>query len=252
MSSSSYGSVNNSPLGRQFGGLASLAGISFGGSDSGDKALLAIEVMKSRQFIARFIENYDLLVPLIAAHGWNRETDELIIDSKIYDVEQNIWLDEGGVQKKRETRVWDAYVIFSDMLSISRSNDSGLVSVSIDYYSPFMAKEWVENLVKDINSEMKLKDVSEARKSIGYLKSQLENTQITQMQNVFYQLIEEQTKTLMLSETRDQYIFTTIDPAVVPEEKAKPKRTVIFVLGTLIGFTIGIVIVLVRHFVKRF
>lgn len=83
------------------------------------------------------------------------------------------------------------------------------------------AKQWVEWLVADLNQVMKQKDIDEAQRNIAYLKVQLEKTPVADMQTVFYKLIEEQTKTLMLAEVNQEYVFKTLDPAVVPEEKSQ-------------------------------
>ncbi len=71
------------------------------------------------------------------------------------------------------------------------------------------------------------------------------------MQTVFYKLIEEQTKTQMLAEVNQEYVFKTLDPAVVPEEKAKPKRALMVVLGGILGGMLGIMLVLARHAMRR-
>ena len=39
----------------------------------------------------------------------------------------------------------------------------------------------------------------------------------------------------MLAEVRPEYVFKTIDPAVVPEEKSKPSRALICALGYPLG-----------------
>ena len=62
-----------SALAAQYGGLASLAGINLS-SGSADKTALGLEVLKSRKFISEFIEHHDILVPLMAAKGWDAET----------------------------------------------------------------------------------------------------------------------------------------------------------------------------------
>jgi LPS O-antigen subunit length determinant protein (WzzB/FepE family) len=67
------------------------------------------------------------------------------------------------------------------------------------------------------------------------------------MQAIFYQLIEEQTKTLMLAEVKEEFAFKTIDPAVVPEEKAGPKRALQCILAALLGVMLGVAMVLVRY-----
>jgi LPS O-antigen subunit length determinant protein (WzzB/FepE family) len=114
-----------------------------------------------------------------------------------------------------------------------------------------MAKEWVDLLVREINAEVKQRDMAEARKSILYLSNQLEKTAISDMKAVFYELIEEQTKTLMFAEVRDEYVFKTIDRAVVPELKVKPKKALICVLGLILGGIVGVLFVLVRYFTSE-
>ena len=57
--------------------------------------------------------------------------------------------------------------------------------------------------------------------------------------STLYKLIEEQTKTLMLAEAQEEFIFKVVDPAVVPEVKVKPARALICIVGTLLGFILG-------------
>ncbi|MCW4630976.1 GNVR domain-containing protein [Marinomonas rhodophyticola] len=56
----------------------------------------------------------------------------------------------------------------------------------------------------------------------------------------------------MLAQVQDEFAFKTIDPAVVPEEKAGPKRALICVLAVLLGGMLGMAIVLIRYaFAKK-
>jgi len=109
-----------------------------------------------------------------------------------------------------------------------------------------IAKEWVDKLVKAINSHIQEKDREEAIKSIEYLNNKIKETNITDMQSVFYQLIEEQTKTLMLAEVSEEYVFKTISPAKIAEEESKPNRLLISIIGVLLGVFVSVLIVLVR------
>ena len=124
------------------------------------------------------------------------------------------------------------------------------MTVSIDHQSPIIAARWVNWLVEDVNAAVKAQEVAEAEKSIEYLKQQVANTSLADLQAMFFELIQSQTETVMLAEVRPEYVFKTIDPAVVPEEKSKPRRALICVLGTLLGGALGVVIVLIRHFIR--
>ncbi|TOM10545.1 LPS O-antigen length regulator, partial [Vibrio parahaemolyticus] len=74
---------------------------------------------------------------------------------------------------------------------------------------------------------------------------------VADMQSTFYKLIEEQTKSLMLAEVQEEFVFKMIDPPVIPEVKAEPKRALICILGTLLGGIFGVVIVLSRYGFKH-
>ncbi len=83
--------------------------------------------------------------------------------------------------------------------------------------------------------------------SITYLKKQIENTQLAEMQSMLYSLIEEQMKIILLANVRDEYVFKIIDPAVIPEEKAKPKRFLIVLSAFIFGLFVSMFIVFVRY-----
>ena len=83
-------------------------------------------------------------------------------------------------------------------------------------------------------------DVAKAEQAIEYLNEQVERTSLGGLQSVFYRLIEEQTKTIMLARVSNEYLFETIDPAVAPERKAKPRRLLIVVFALILGVLLGI------------
>jgi uncharacterized protein involved in exopolysaccharide biosynthesis len=237
-------------LAGQFGGLASLAGISLGGGGI-DKTALALEIIKSRAFLETFIKKHNLLVPLMASENWDRVNDRLIFDDAAYNAVNNKWLREVSFPKTAKPSPWEAYEKFLELLIIAQDKTTSLVTIDVEFYSPKIAKQWLIWLVADVNNFMREQDEKEALASIDYLTKQLEETEVSAMETVFYQLIEEQTKNMMLTKVTAEYVLKTIDPAQVPDTKAKPKRALIVVLGTMLGGMLSVIIVLIRHFSKR-
>lgn len=231
-------------LGDQLGGLASLAGVNLGKKET-SRVIIGIEVLKSRAFITDFIIRRQILVPLMASKGWDAETGDIVIDEDVYDVATSRWLNFGSRAESAAPSVWNAYKVFVGSLNVSQAKDSGLVRVSVSHHSPLLARQWLEWLVEDVNSQLRQRDIEEATRSIDYLKRQLESTSLTGMQQVFYQLIEKQTQTIMLANVREQYVFKVIDPPVVPEEKASPKRGLIVLLSFVLATVFASVVVLV-------
>lgn len=239
-----------SALAGQFGGLASLAGVNLNSGES-DKVQLALEVLASRQFISQFIQKRGILLELMAAKSWDIENNTLKYDSSLYDIENNRWIREVLPPFKPEPSQQEAYKKFIDILSISKDNESGMVTISIEFLSPVLAQQWVTWLIEDINQVMKSMDVQEATKSTEFLSKQLQETKVADIRTVLFTLIEEQAKTIMFANVRDEYVFKTIDPAFIPEVKSAPKRALICIIGAFLGAFLGTFIVLVRHFQKR-
>lgn len=233
----------------QFGGLASLAGINVVGGKTDDKSL-SLATLESRKFINAFIDKYALLPILMATKSWDKENNKLLLDPELYDGIR--WLhDPEDPEKSLEPTVWEAYKAFKSILDVSEAKDTGIVTVSITHLSPYVAQQWTQWLVKELNSWMKEESLTDTNRNIEYLEQQLDRTKVVDMQNVFYQLIEEQTKTLMLAEVKDEYAFKVIDPPVVPEEEVGPKRALICILIMLLGTMLGVAIVLARYAFHR-
>jgi uncharacterized protein involved in exopolysaccharide biosynthesis len=234
----------------QLGGLASLAGVNLGGN-GGDKTGLAIEILKSREFIGRFVQDNDLYVPLMAATGWDRATNTLLINSEVYDVNSKKWVRKVEIPFEPKPSNMEAYEEFKKIFSVNEDKQTGMIKLSIEYYSPLMAKAWVDSLVMAINENMRKRELNEAERSIDYLNSKIEKTTIADVRSMLFSLIEEQTKTAMLANVRDEYVFKTVDPAVVAERKVGPKRAFIVILSMLVGLMLSAFIVIVHYFNRR-
>lgn len=238
-------------LAGQFGGLASMAGINLGGGGGVDKTQMAIEVMKSRQFASNFIQHHNIMPDLMAAKKWNIADNTISYDGELYNKADKTWLRIVKAPFKPEPSMQEAYKVFSKIIAVNAAKDTGMVTVSVEHLSPTVAQQWVNWLVADINNEMKQRDVTEAKRSTAFLRTQIQQTNVADIRSILYKLIEEQAKTIMFAEVRDEYVFKTIDPALVPEEKSKPKRALICVLGTMLGGMLGVMLVLIRYFIKK-
>ncbi|MDQ7050415.1 MAG: hypothetical protein Q9M92_13140 [Enterobacterales bacterium] len=78
---------------------------------------------------------------------------------------------------------WELYEKFKDRVSVSQDKKTGLISLSVEYYSPQIAKQWADQLVKAINAHIQKQDREEATKSIIYLKQKIKETKIADMQS---------------------------------------------------------------------
>ncbi|MDD9892114.1 MAG: Wzz/FepE/Etk N-terminal domain-containing protein [Gammaproteobacteria bacterium] len=222
-----------SALAGQFGGLAALAGVNLPSAGGGTSAE-AIEVLKSRRFTSAYIEENNLL-PILFAKKW--------------DSESKAWLNDAP---DKQPTLLQANELFSeDIRSVSTDKKSGVVTLGIRWTDPQLAALWANGLVVRLNAEMRERAVEDATRSINYLNEQLRQTSIVELQEAIYRLIEAQTKSIMLANVREQFAFKVIDPAVIPEEPIKPKRSLIAVLGLMLGGMVGVLAVFLRHAIRN-
>ncbi|MDA8735018.1 Wzz/FepE/Etk N-terminal domain-containing protein [Porticoccaceae bacterium] len=233
----------------QLGGLASLAGVSIGGGESSE-AQVAQEIMRSRGFIEEFISENNIDVEVFAAQGWDRGSNQLEINSDLYDAGSSQWVRDAPAGKTVEPTGWELYKGFSEMFSVSEDKTTGMISISVEYFSPEIAKQWVDQLIIGINQHMQSRKLDKVNINIQYLEAQIQKTSIAEMREVFYTIIEEQIKSKMLAEASPEYAFVTVSPAMVPEEKSQPKRALICILGTLLGGMLSVLWVLVMHYAR--
>ena len=232
----------------QLGGLASLAGINIGSGES-NETQEAMEIMQSWGFMEAFIQTHDLQVPIYAAIGWDKGSNSLKLNSDLYDATLKHWLiedDESG--ENRAPSSWELYEKFRDRVAVSQDKKSGLINISVEYYSPQIAKQWVDLFIITINDYMRARKLEQVNRNIEYLTAQIDKTAIADMREVFYQLVEEQTKSKMLAEASPEYAFVTVSRAMVPEQKSQPKRALVCILGALLGGMLSVLWVLVRHY----
>ena len=237
-------------LASQYGGLASLAGINVGGLSDGGKAAIAIEMLKSREFFGEYLYDH-VLIDLMAAEGWDPASKKSIVDTSIYDSASQTWVRDVGPAFQVKPSVQEAHKAFvGSFLSVSEDKQTGFVTLAVTHFSPSVARDWVILIVNGVNNAVRARDVEEAENSIAFLNEQRQKTSLVSLTEVFAELIEQQTKTVMLAAASEEYVFQVIDPPVAPELKSEPSRALICILGVLLGGMLSVVYVLIRHYAK--
>jgi len=237
-------SNSSSGLLGQYAGMASLAGISLGSSGSSDKTSEAIERIRSYDFFSKFFLPEISYQDLVAVKDWDPLTNTLIYDDKIFDVNTMKWV-SGSISTQ------DAYRIYNDIFSINQEKLTSFVSISAKHNSPHIAKDWVDLVVKKINSSMRDNEKNTASKSVEFLNKQMQKVNYQEIRQAIASLQESQMKSLMLIEANEDYIFKTIDSAIVPENKSEPKRSLLVIVATIFGFLISILFVCTRFFLNK-
>ena len=233
----------------QYAGLASMAGISLPGSSSGmsDKDL-ALSLLKSKGLLRRLIDKHDILPDLIAAYDWDLTSNSLSYDSDLYDGIKNVWVRNVKSPYKLIPSTQEAYEFFNKAIAVSEDKNTRVISLKVDHLSPEIAYQWSLLIIQEVNEYVADMRIKEAQLSIDYLNDQIKITPYPELKALFYELIQQHTQSMMLAKVRPEYALTTLDKPLIPEEKSAPNRLLIVILSTLLGGTLGTLIILIRFY----
>ena len=231
-----------------YSGLAGLAGISLpSGGDEGNSAK-AIQKISSLSFFENNILPNIHLPDLMAVKSWNSKTNTLTFDDSIYDTNSNTWIRDYSYPQQQIPSSQESYAVFKQHLSLNDDKKSGFITLSIKHQSPFVAKQWVELVVNEVNAFYRQKDKLESEKAVSYLNQQISMTGLSEIKQVLAQLLQEEIKKLTLIEANQFYVFDYIDPPAVMERKSAPKRSIICIISALLGGVLSVFLVLIRHY----
>jgi uncharacterized protein involved in exopolysaccharide biosynthesis len=202
----------------QLGGLASIAGLNLNsnGQEPERTAILA-----SRGLVENFIRRYGL------ARLMNGET-------------------------KNPDSVWEAVEKFRNLvLDIHEDKLKGTTTVTIEWRDPAVAARWANDFVGLANDLLRTRAIDESTRNIDYLSKEFSHTTVIEIQHAISALIENETKKLMLAHGRLEYGFTIVDPAVPPEHRFSPRRTLMVISGLIIGGFLGSLVAWARKSLRR-
>ena len=235
-----------------YSGLAGLAGISLPSGDDEGNSAKAIQKISTLSFFKNNILTNIYLPDLMAFKSWNSKTNTVAFDESIYDTSSNTWIRDFSYPQQQIPSTQESFEVFKTQhLILSEDKKSGFITLSIKHQSPFVAKQWAELVVNEVNAFYRQKDKSESEKAVSYLNQQISMTGLSEIKLVIAQLLQEETKKLTLIEANKYYVFDYIDPPAVMEQKSEPKRATICILIALFGGILSILLVLVRHYVVK-
>jgi uncharacterized protein involved in exopolysaccharide biosynthesis len=214
----------------QFGGFAAMAGIPIS-SDSNTGQVIA--TLESRKFLTLFVNNNKLL-PVLFEDLWNSE--------------KQVWVLETDQEEPSPN---DGYSVLKGAITIGNDMETGLITLSISWSDPEIAAQCANDLVKQLNEQLREQAIQDSQKRVGYLEEELAKTSLNDMREVLYNLLESEKQKAMLANVNEDFALEVIDPAVAPETREKPKRKLIVFLGGVGGGFLGIFAVFFLQFIEK-
>jgi uncharacterized protein involved in exopolysaccharide biosynthesis len=218
--------ANLGGLASQLGAFASLAGVS--GSKGSEKEE-ALATLQSRLLTDTFVTEENLL-PILFADKW--------------DAAKQGWKTS---DPKKIPTLWDANKLFTKSIrQVVQDRKTNLVTLAIVWKDPKIAAAWANDLVRRTNLYLRSKAITRSNTNIDYLKDQLTKTSVVEIHQALNSLIEDEIKKVMLAQGTEEYAFSVVDPAVVPEEISSPKHALIALGGAVLGFLVSAMVAMIR------
>jgi uncharacterized protein involved in exopolysaccharide biosynthesis len=187
----------------QFGGLASLAGVSESATDTNKAETIA--VLESEALTEQYIRDNNLL-PVLYSDEW--------------DAGRRQWK---TTDRSKIPTLWTANVLFKKKIrSVTVDAKSGLVTLRIRWKDPVQAAQWANDLVRMTNAFRRDKAISESDRNIAYLTTEAAKTDAIGVKQAVYSVLQTELSKAMLAKGNDEYALKVLDPAVVPERPASP------------------------------
>jgi hypothetical protein len=207
-------------LASQYGGLASLAGLSMPGKTKKEEVLA---VLQSELLTETYIRENNLL-PVLYSKLWDPVTKKW----KTNDV-------------KKVPTLWKANRYFDKTIrQVKEDRKSGLVLMTIKWKDPQVAARWANDLVKMTNEYLRAKAINESERHMDYLNDQLKRITIIEAQKAIYALLQDEINTQMVAKGREEYALKVIDPATVPERASSPGGLLLGMVGFACGTFLAI------------
>lgn len=223
-----------------FSGLSGLTGLDLPSFTSDSKQKKAIKKLSSLSFFENNFYKHIHLPDLMALNKWDKDSNTLIYNKERYNEDKDKWIEAPSVQ--------ESFEVFQKHTVIQEDRKSGFVTVAIKHKSPYVAKKWTELIVDQINFFYSQNEKEKSLKSLSYLEQELRMTNLSEIKQIIANLMQREIEKLALIEVNKFYVFEYLDPPAIMEKKSEPTRSIICIIGTIFGFILSIIIVILRSF----
>ena len=226
----------------------SLPGGFGGGNGLTQEMNSVIIMMKSWDFIDDFIRENQLEAPLLAGEGWDPVSKKLLFNENKYDSQNEVWTDNNFDVEDPSIR-WELYKEFIDEMDIIGDKNTSVHSLSITFYDPEMALDWVNKFYKLANQKLREKKLITLDDNIKGLRKQISENSSTILREKLYEILSRQINSKAVIEASPNYVIEPLGDPLVPFERSFPRRTLVVLGLTIVGSLFLIMGLMIYRFI---
>ncbi|VAY86335.1 Lipopolysaccharide biosynthesis [hydrothermal vent metagenome] len=238
------------PKSAGLGGLSALAGMA--GVSLGVSSMNTFNSMKAvlndNAFQEMVIKKYKLTEKLTPEYMDKNLVFALGFRS-IYD----IFKSDSENDKSQDEIMFDTIKTLKKIVSLSNDEKSGAISMSVEMYDRFLAKEILDIYLKELTTYLQKIDMQDINKKLKYYKSELEKVDDIELKIQISQLMSSLIQKKVLSSASEYYnvkVMTQSQVAFI-KDKSKPKRALIVIVSFITSIILSIFFVFFMEFLKE-
>jgi len=131
-------------------------------------------------------------------------------------------------------------VFRDEVRSIELDEETDIISVSMKWPDALLARDWANQYVSSFNEFIRERTMADVQRKQAFLEQELRRSDVLEIQQSIYRLIEAQTAIAMLASAREEYALEIIDPAALPYRSFNMSRKKKFVMGTVAGTLLAV------------
>lgn len=138
-----------------------------------------------------------------------------------------------------------------EVRSIDRDEETEIITVAMVWPDPAVARDWANAYIASFNQYVRDRTMQDVRRKQEFLENELRRSDVLEIQQSIYRLIEAQTAIAMLASANEEYVLEVIDPAALPYRSFNMSRKKRIVIGAIAGLLLGTFIVLASVFLQQ-
>ncbi len=227
--------------------LASIAGISLGGTSSKDPSVMIATILSDYSFNEYMVKKYNLTKKLskqenlVFALGFNGIYNLFNSDKKEVNLNTNM-----------EDKIFATINFLKGVLSVSVDKKSSMITLSSTLNDRFLAKELVDIYLNEVINRIKLKDMKDIDNQIKYYNKELSTTYDVSLKEQLSKSLSALMQKRVFSQANDYYLVSKVVDSRVSyiKEKFGPKRGLIVVVAFVTSIILGIFGIFFIEFIR--
>ena len=222
--------------------LAALAGVNIGGGNGMDPFTMMKTTLENATFQNLVIKKYDL------------EKKLTHLKNVVYPFGLSFSEEDDSLKDKSEKE--KLYLIrkkLKKIISISSDKKTNLITLSATCKDRFLAKELVDEILKELTSYIKQRDMKNIDSQIFYYKKELQRSTDVSLKEQLSKSLSGLMQKRVFSQANDYYFVSKVTDNTVSyvKEKVKPKRALILIVAFITSFILAIFGVFFWEFIKK-